>query len=106
MLCIQETHLQLAFEKQFPLILQAQVMHVQDEARCTMIEETISRLCLSVEIQEFRDEQHEANMSKNMDRLKSLKAQSVNAVTDFKREVRDLSINCNGLHIEKQASSR
>ncbi|CAK9866751.1 unnamed protein product [Sphagnum jensenii] len=58
-----------------------------DEARCTTIEETISRLCLSVEIQEFRDEWHEANMSKNMDRLKSLKAQSVNAVTDFKREV-------------------
>lgn len=60
----------------------------QDEAKCIAIEECIARLNYGIEIEEFVNERLEANMNKHMDKLKALKAQSVSAFSDFKREVR------------------
>lgn len=59
----------------------------QDEVRCTAIEESIARFSGQVEIEEFSDEKREYDLSKTMEKLKSAKAQSVSALTEFRREV-------------------
>jgi hypothetical protein len=55
--------------------------------KCTAIEESITRFGVQVEVEEFADERRELELSKMMEKLKSAKAQSVSALTEFRREV-------------------
>ncbi|OAE24035.1 hypothetical protein AXG93_4079s1250 [Marchantia polymorpha subsp. ruderalis] len=73
-----------AFDKE---ILDLFNQRCQDEVRCTAIEESIARFSGQVEIEEFSDEKREYDLSKTMEKLKSAKAQSVSALTEFRREV-------------------
>lgn len=67
--------------------------------KCTAIEESISRFGVNVEVEEFADERREVELSKMMEKLKSAKAQSVSALTEFRREVRPWIHNCPHIHI-------
>ena len=59
----------------------------QEEAKCLQIEETITRLSMEIEDEEFLDEEKEAELAKKLDQLKTVKGRSVAVVTEFKREV-------------------
>ncbi|KAH7421200.1 hypothetical protein KP509_13G045300 [Ceratopteris richardii] len=79
---------------------------LQEEVKCLEIEEAITRLSMEIEDEEFCDEEREADLSKNLDHLKTVKGRSVGAVTEFKRELDDFKAKYEALVAEDKTLDR